>query len=76
MTSQCCPTTSTRSSTSLLSAGDMKESDPRPVLAKAHPARRSASIESTSESCPGAEVDKCVDARGFMEREDDWPAGG
>jgi hypothetical protein len=58
MTSQCCPTTSTRSSTSLFREDDKSDSTPRFESIKAQPARRSESNEEPSESGPGTEVDR------------------
>jgi hypothetical protein len=60
MTSQCCPTTSTRSSTSLHNDEDRSESTPRLESIKAQPARRSESREEPRESCAGAEVERCT----------------
>jgi hypothetical protein len=60
MTSQCCPTTSTRSSTSLLIDAESNDSTPRFDSTKAQPARRSESREEPRESWPGIDVDKCA----------------
>lgn len=70
MTSQCCPTTSTRSSTSLLRDEDSNDSTPRLESMKAHPARRSESKDEARESCPGAELDKWAADLALAPRED------
>lgn len=75
MTSQCCPTTSTRSSTSLHSDEDRSESTPRLESMKAHPVRRSESKEEPSESCPGAEVDRCTGVLALALREEGLTLG-
>jgi hypothetical protein len=75
MTSQCWPTTSTRSSTSLLNEDERNESTPRLASTKAHPARRSESKEEASDSWPGAEVDRCIGFFRLAPRDDGLGVG-
>lgn len=65
MTSQCCPTTSTLSSTSLLSEDERSDSTPRFESMNAQPALRSESREEASESWPGADEERWEGVLGF-----------
>ena len=75
MTSQCCPTTSTLSSTSLLREAERSESTPRFESIKDQPARRSESRDEASESCPGADVERCAGVLRVVLRDDGLRVG-